>query len=47
MSTTPLRHPLIRDHDRSWLVVAGTGLSLVMTALLLQQVAEGLGWLTG
>ncbi|HEU4912681.1 MAG TPA: hypothetical protein VFV76_12365 [Actinomycetes bacterium] len=38
---------LIRGHDRSWLVLAGTGLSLLVTALMLQQVAEGLGWLAG
>ena len=38
---------LIRDHDRSWAVLAGTALSLLVTALMLQQVAEGLGWLVG
>lgn len=38
---------LTRGHDRSWLVLAGTGLSSLVTALMLQQVAEGLGWLAG
>jgi hypothetical protein len=38
---------LIRGHDRSWTVVSATGLSVLVTALMLQQVAEGLGWLTG
>lgn len=36
---------LTRDHDRSWLVLAGTTLGLLVTVLMLQQVAEGLGWL--
>jgi hypothetical protein len=38
---------LIRGHDRSWLVMSATGLSVLATALMLQQVAEGLGWLSG
>ncbi len=38
---------LIRGHDRSWLGVSATGLSVLVTALMLQQVAEGLGWPTG
>ena len=38
---------LARGHDRSWLVVSATGLSVLVAALMLQQVAEGLGWLTG
>lgn len=38
---------LIRHHDRSWLVVSATGLGVLVTALMLQQVAEGLGWLAG
>lgn len=37
---------LTRGHDRSWLVLVATGLSLLVTALMLQQVAEGLGWLS-
>jgi hypothetical protein len=38
---------LVRGHDRSWLVVGATGLGALATALMLQQVAEGLGWLSG
>ena len=37
---------MTRRHDRSWLVAAATGLGLLLTLLMLQQVAEGLGWLT-
>jgi hypothetical protein len=36
---------LIRRHDHSWLVVTATGAGVLVTALMLQQVAEGLGWL--
>lgn len=38
---------LIRRHDRSWWVLSATGLGVLTTALMLQQVAEGLGWLSG
>jgi hypothetical protein len=38
---------LVRGHDRSWLVVSATGLGVLMTALMVQQVAEGFGWLAG
>ena len=38
---------LIRRHDHSWLVVSATGVGALVTALMLQQVAEGLGWLGG
>lgn len=38
---------LIRRHDHSWLVVAATAVGVLVTALMLQQVAEGLGWLDG
>ena len=33
---------LIRRHDHSWLVVSATGVSVLVTALMLQQVVEGL-----
>ncbi|HWJ82777.1 MAG TPA: hypothetical protein VNS55_11115 [Nocardioides sp.] len=36
---------LSRRHDRSALVIAGTALGVLVLALTLQQVAEGLGWL--
>lgn len=36
---------LIRHHDHSWLVVSATLVGGLVTALMLQQVAEGLGWL--
>lgn len=32
-------------HDHSWLVVTATGAGVLVTVLMLQQVAEGLGWL--
>ena len=35
----------LRRHDRSWMVLSATGLGVLVTALSLQQVAEGLGWL--
>lgn len=38
---------LVRRHDRSWLVLSATGVGVLITALMLQQVAEGLGWLSG
>lgn len=38
---------LTRRHDRSWLVVSATVLGVLVTTLMLQQVAEGLGWLSG
>jgi hypothetical protein len=38
---------LVRDHDRSWLVASATVLGMLVTLVTLQQVAEGLGWLTG
>jgi hypothetical protein len=38
---------LIRRHDHSWLVVAAIAVGVLVTALTLQQVAEGLGWLDG
>ena len=38
---------MIRRHDRSWWVVSATGVGVLLTALTLQQVAEGLGWLSG
>ena len=37
---------LTRHHDRSWLVVSATVLGVLVTAVMLQQVAEGLGWLS-
>lgn len=33
--------------DRSWAVAVATTVGVLVTALLLQQLAEGLGWLTG
>jgi hypothetical protein len=38
---------VLHGHERSWLVMWATGLSVVVTVLMLQQVAEGLGWLSG
>lgn len=38
---------LVRQHDRSWLVASATGLGAIVTVLMLQQIAEGLGWLSG
>lgn len=38
---------LMRHHDHSWLVVSATVVGTLVTALALQQVAEGLGWLSG
>ena len=35
---------LMRHHDRSWLVLSATVLGVLVTALMFQQVAEGLGW---
>jgi hypothetical protein len=37
---------LMRHHDHSWLVASATVCGLLVTALTLQQVAEGLGWLS-
>lgn len=37
---------LIRRHDRSWLVVTAVVVGGLITALVLQQVGEGLGWLS-
>ena len=36
---------VVRRHDYSLLVAAAVGLGLVPVVLMLQQVAEGLGWL--
>jgi len=36
---------LARRHDRAWTVLAAALVGLLVTALMLQQVAEGLGWL--
>lgn len=38
---------MIRRADHSWSVLAATGIGVLLTALTLQQVAEGLGWLSG
>lgn len=38
---------IVRSHERSWLVIAGTVVGGLLTALMLQQVIEGLGWLGG
>ena len=37
---------MTRRHDHSWLVAGATGVGLLLSALMLQQVAEGLGWLS-
>ena len=37
---------LVRCHDRSLLLVTATVSGVLVTALTLQQVAEGLGWLS-
>jgi hypothetical protein len=36
-----------RRRDRSWLVVVGTSIGVLVALSMLQQVAEGLGWLEG
>ena len=38
---------LVLRHDHSWMVASATGLGALVTALMLQQVVEGLGWLSG
>ena len=37
---------MTRRHDCSWLVAGATGVGLLLSVLMLQQVAEGLGWLS-
>jgi hypothetical protein len=37
---------LVRRHDRSWAVLSAVTVGVVLLALMLQQVAEGLGWLS-
>lgn len=37
---------LTRRHDHSWLVAGATGVGLLLSALMVQQIAEGLGWLS-
>ena len=37
---------LIARHDRSWAVVLATVAGTALSALFLQQLAEGLGWLS-
>lgn len=37
---------LVRDHDHSWLVASATVLGMLVMLVTLQQVAEGLGWLS-
>lgn len=37
---------MARRHDHSWLVAGATGVGLLLSVLMLQQVAEGLGWLS-
>jgi hypothetical protein len=37
----------IRHHDHAWSVVSAAIVGALLTALMLQQVAEGLGWMTG
>lgn len=37
----------IRRHDHAWSVVAAVVVGALLTASTLQQVAEGLGWMTG
>jgi hypothetical protein len=36
---------IIRRHDQSWMVLLAMGFGILVTALILQQIAEGLGWL--
>lgn len=38
---------LVRGHDRSGGAAAATAVGVLVTGLVLMQVAEGLGWLTG
>ena len=37
----------VRRHDHAWSVVAAVVVGALLTASTLQQVAEGLGWMTG
>lgn len=37
---------MVLHHDRTWSVVSATALGALVTALTLQQVAAGLGWLS-
>ena len=37
----------LRHHDHSWSVVSAVVVGALLTALMLQQVAEGLGWTSG
>lgn len=37
----------IRHHDHSWSVVSAVVVGVLLTALTLQQVAEGMGWMNG
>lgn len=37
----------LRDHDDAWSVVVAVVVGALLTLSTLQQVAEGLGWLTG
>ena len=38
---------MISHHDRSWPVVTAAFVGCLLTVLSLQQVAEGLGWMSG
>lgn len=38
---------MVRGHDRAWSVVSATVVGGLATLLSLQQVAEGLGWMSG
>jgi hypothetical protein len=37
----------IRHHDHSWSVLSAAVVGALLTVLTLQQVAEGLGWMSG
>ena len=36
---------VVRRHDHAWSVYAATGTGALLTALMLREVAQGLGWL--
>jgi invasion protein IalB len=36
---------ILREHERSWSVLCGTACGVLMTVAMVQQVAEGVGWL--
>ena len=37
---------VFRRHDHAWLVFAATSVGVLLTALMLREIAQGLGWLS-